>query len=262
MLLKVLAIGDVVGKPGRQIVQRRLPGLVAERSVRFVLCNAENSAGGNGLTLETVEELTRAGCHVLTCGDHVYDQREIIPYLDRDPRLVRPANYAPEAAGRGFTVHELPEGIRVGVFHLSGRVFMKPADCPFHAANTVVERMTRETPVILLDFHAEATSEKIAMGWHLDGRVSAVLGTHTHVQTADERVLPKGTAYISDLGMTGPHEGVLGRRIDRVLPALITGMPHKFEVASEDVRLHGVFLTIDAATGRAQQIERLAIRDA
>jgi len=258
---RILAIGDVVGKPGRRIVQQLLPALVRERNIRFVVANAENSAGGAGLTLETVEDLNKAGCHVLTCGDHVYDQREIIPYLDRNPKLLRPANLSPEAAGRGWGVFELPEGVKVGVIHLMGRVFMaKPTDCPFRMATALVEKIRQETPVVLLDLHAEVTSEKIAMGWHLDGKASLVFGTHTHVQTADERILPKGTAYITDVGMTGPHDGVLGRRADRVLAAFLTQMPHKFDVAEGDLRLSAVQVTVDSATGRALEIERLCLR--
>lgn len=262
MPLSLLAIGDVVGKPGRRIVQQRLPALVRERNVRFVVCNAENSAGGAGLNLETAEELLKAGCHVLTCGDHVFDQREIIPYLDRKPELLRPANLSPEAAGRGWGVYELPEGTRVGVVHLMGRAFMaKPTDCPFHAAAALVAKIRTETPIVVVDFHAEVTSEKIAMGWHLDGKASLVFGTHTHVQTADERVLPMGCAHITDVGMTGPHDGVLGRRADRVLAAFLTQMPQKFDVADGDVRLHAVLVTVDPASGRAQSIERISLRE-
>ncbi len=260
MQLKILAVGDIVGKPGRRIVQSLLPGFARERGIRFVVANAENSAGGNGVTLETVEELFKAGCHVLTCGDHVYDQREIYPLLGRDPRLLRPANWSPEAIGRGFTLYELPEGVKVGVVHLIGRTFMKPADCPFHAARTIVDKLRQDTPVVVVDLHAEATSEKLAMGWMLDGKASLVFGTHTHVATADERVLPAGTAYITDLGMTGPHDGVLGRDKEKVLSAFITQMPTRFDVASEDVRLNGLLTTVDTATGRALDVERVCLR--
>ncbi|MBI5367792.1 MAG: YmdB family metallophosphoesterase [Planctomycetes bacterium] len=260
MRFRVLALGDVVGKPGRKLIQDRLRGFLREQQVRFCVVNAENSAGGSGVTPECMKELLEAGANVLTSGDHIFKHREICPIMDRDNRLLRPINYAPEAAGKGYGLYETPEGVKVGVINASGRVFMMPpADSPWHAVRSAVARLRAETKVILVDLHAEVTSEKIAMGWFLDGDVSFLFGTHTHVQTADERVLPKGTAYITDLGMCGPHAGVIGRRADRVLSAFVTQMPCPFDVATDDVRLCGAMATIETNTGLAVDIQRVVI---
>ena len=257
--MKILALGDVVGSPGREAVKTLLPPLVAEHDVSFVVVNGENLAGGDGLTPDTVKDLFAAGVHCVTSGDHVFKRREILPSLETDPRLLRPANFPAAASGKGWTVLAGRHGERVGVINLMGRVFMKPIDDPFAAVDAALAKLAGETDVILVDLHAEATSEKVAMGWFLDGRVTAVFGTHTHIQTADERVLPKGTAYITDLGMTGPYDSVLGRDKDRVLRALTTGMPTHFDVATQDVRLCGVLITADPTTHKATAIERVSL---
>jgi hypothetical protein len=258
--LKILAVGDVVGRPGREVVAELLPGLIREHAVSFVVTNGENVAGGSGLTPETVKELFESGVDCITSGDHVFQRKEIIPLLETDARVLRPANFAASASGKGFTVLRGRKGERVGVINLLGRVFMKPIDDPFAAVDAILARLAGETDVLLVDFHAEATSEKVAMGWYLDGRVTAVVGTHTHVQTADERILPKGAAYITDLGMTGPHHSVLGREVDKVVRAMTTGMPTHFDVAAGDVRMCGVLITADPAAHKATAIERIAVK--
>ena len=258
--MRIFFIGDVVGKPGRQAVARLLPKYRAGTSLDFVVANAENAAGGSGLTPTLAQELFTAGVDCLTMGDHVFRRREILPLLETDERVLRPANYSTRASGKGVTIIPATGGVPVGVVNLQGRTFMRPIDCPFHAVEKALATLAGSARVILVDFHAEATSEKIAMGRLLDGRVTAVLGTHTHVVTADEVVLPGGTAYITDVGMTGPHDSVLGRRADRVLEALLTQMPTRFEVASGDVRLNGVLVEADPETGRAQSIERVTLR--
>lgn len=258
--MRILFIGDVVGKPGRQAVARLLPAYREEVGVDFVVANGENAAGGSGLTPALAQELFAAGVECLTMGDHVFRRREIIPLLETDQRVLRPANYARRASGKGLTVLPSADGTAVGVINVQGRTFMAPIDSPFEAVERALEVLAGSAPVVLVDFHAEATSEKVAMGRLLDGRVTAVIGTHTHIVTADETVLPGGTAYITDVGMTGPHDSVLGRRADRVLEALLTQMPTRFEVASGDVRLSAVLIEADAATGRALSIERVSLR--
>ncbi len=256
MLLKILAIGDVVGKPGRKAC-RELAPLREELGLDFVVVNGENAAGGTGLTPPIVEELLSCGADVLTSGDHIYKNREVLDVIETEERLLTPANISRSAKGRGWGVYDA-SGVPVGVFNLLGRTFMKGlSDNPFERADEILKELSERAKVILLDFHAEATSEKVSMGWYLDGRVSVVFGTHTHIQTSDERVLPGGTAYITDLGMTGPHDSVLGRRKERVLQYLSTGMPARFEVARGDVRLSGALFTVDAETGRAAAVERL-----
>ncbi|MBI2901490.1 MAG: TIGR00282 family metallophosphoesterase [Planctomycetes bacterium] len=261
MKLQILAIGDVVGKPGRELVKRRLPEFCRREHIDFVVANGENLSDGAGIMPAEADDLFAAGAHVVTGGDHVWNRKEIIPYIAQKPTLLRPANYPEEQPGRGATVVELPIGIKVAVVHLLGRVFMNtPAACPFRTAKQLVDKLRDEARVIVVDMHCEATSEKIAMGWWLDGQVSFVFGTHTHIQTADERVLPKGTAYITDCGMTGPYESVIGRRTDRVLHRFTTGMPARFEVATGDVRLCGAIATVDSATGLAESVRRVVLR--
>jgi len=257
--VKVVLLGDIVGKPGRRIIADKLPALKTDLEAEFCIANCENAAGGSGVTPEIVEELLRAGADVLTSGDHVWKRKEIIPYFAENPRILRPANYGDAAAGAGAGVFDLPGGEKIGVLNLVGRVFMNPADCPFKAADEEINRIKTQTNIIFVDMHCEATSEKVAMGWYLDGRVSAVFGTHTHVQTADERILPNGTAYITDLGMTGPCDSILGRRKDRVLQAILTQMPTAFDVAKGDVRMCGAVVTVDRKTGLALEIERLTV---
>lgn len=258
----MLLLGDIVGTPGRRAVQERLPDLRAREGVHAVVANAENLAGGSGVTPALVEKLFRAGCDLLTLGDHAYSKREGIPLIEHDARIVRPLNYPADAAGRGLTFLDLAGGVTLGVLQVQGRVFMAPTDCPFKAADRAIEVARKRTKVLFLDVHAEATSEKVALGWFLDGRVSCVFGTHTHVQTADERVLPHGTAYITDLGMTGPYESVIGRQIAPVLKKFMTNMPAPFDVAEKDVRLSGALVTLESETGRAKEIRRIQVEHA
>jgi len=254
--MKILVVGDIVGSAGRTAFARVTAELKARQGVDAVVANAENAAAGRGITRPLAEELFHAGADVLTLGDHAWDQKDLIPVLDREPRLVRPANFAPGCPGKGWVQVETPRG-RLTVISLVGRVFMAPVDCPFRALDALLAREPSLGRLVLVDFHAEATSEKIALGWHADGRVSAVLGSHTHVQTADERVLPRGTAYITDLGMCGPKASVIGRTIETVLPKFLTGMPTKFEIATDDVVVEGVLIDVDETTGKARKITRL-----
>jgi 2',3'-cyclic-nucleotide 2'-phosphodiesterase len=257
--VRLLLIGDIVGKPGRQIVVRAVRGLVKAEELDLVVANAENAAGGSGLTPANYQELIAAGVDCITLGDHIYRRREIASVLESQPNIVKPANFPPTAPGREMAVVLARNGVEVAVFSLLGRVFMRPVDCPWAAADRLLAALGERTKVILLDFHAEATSDKQLMGRYLDGRVSAVLGTHTHVPTADERILPGGTAFQCDVGMTGPVESILGRRIDRVLESTLTFNPTHFEVATDDVRLMGSIVDVDPATGRATAIRRISV---
>ena len=259
MPLKILFIGDVVGSPGRKIVGQVLPRLIHRWGLGLVVCNAENAAGGSGLTVKCHEDLVEAGVDVFTLGDHVYRKDEVFALFEQTDRLLRPANFPIEAPGAQSVIVEAKDGTPVGVFTVLGRTYMRPIDCPFRAADRVIEQIGRNARVILVDIHAEATSDKQLFGRYLDGRVSAVLGTHTHVATADERVLPKGTAYQTDVGMTGPHDSILGRRYDRVLAATLTFVPHYFEVATGDPRLNGALIEVEPDTGRALSIQRVSI---
>ena len=263
MRLRLLCVGDVVGAPGRRILRDALPGLVERHGIHCVIVNAENAAGGSGLTPTIYEKLLRYGVHLVTLGDHVYRRRDIIPVLERAENIVRPANLSRTAPGRTLAVHPAAGGHPVAVFSLLGRMFMKPpGDSPFHAADAMLASVPKEVRVVVVDMHAEATSEKVAMGWHLDGRVSVLFGTHTHIPTADERILPGGTAYITDVGMTGPYDSVLGRDKSRVLRAMMNHVPHPLDVARDDVRLCGIMVDVDAHTGRAVCIERVCVREA
>lgn len=259
MPLKILFIGDVVGSPGRKIVSQVLPRLIHRWGLGLVICNAENAAGGSGLTIKCHEELVEAGVDVFTLGDHVYRKDEVFTLFERSDRLLRPANFPLDSPGEEMAVAQAKDGTMVGVFTLLGRTFMRPVDCTLRAADRVLERLTPLAKVIVVDIHAEATSDKQLLGRYLDGRVSAVLGTHTHVVTADERILPRGTAYQTDVGMTGPHDSILGRRYDRVLAANLSFVPHFFEVATGDPRLNGTLLEVDPETGAAISIQRVAI---
>jgi 2',3'-cyclic-nucleotide 2'-phosphodiesterase len=260
--VRILLIGDIVGKPGRAICAQALRGLRQEEQLDLIVANAENAAGGSGLTPAIYHELIAAGIDGITLGDHAYRRREIFAILNSERRIVRAANYPREAPGRDFAVLRARNQVSVAIFTLLGRVFMPPIDCPFHAADRVLQSLPSEVRVIVVDFHAEATSDKQLMGRHLDRRVSAVLGTHTHVATADERILPGGTAFQCDVGMTGPHESILGRRIDRVMETTRTFRPTHFEVATDDVRLNGSIVDIDPATGRATAIRRICVDQA
>ena len=255
--MKILLIGDIIGRPGRAVVEREVRRLREERGVDLVVANCENVAGGAGVTPDTADALFQAGVDVLTSGNHVWKKREALDLLRRDPRVIRPANYSREAPGSGSVVVETLGGQKVGVLNLMGRVFMEAIDCPFRAADRELERLRAATPVIIVDMHAEATSEKVAMGWYLDGRVSCLFGTHTHIPTADERILPKGTAFITDVGMTGPYDSVIGRRVDQVLSRFLSHVPGKSEVAEGNVQLRGLLVDVDPATGKASAIERL-----
>jgi len=259
MEFRALLVGDVVGKPGRRALAAALPDLLRDRQIDVVLVNGENAAGGSGIVPAIFDEFRNLGVDAVTMGDHVFRRREAIPLLKKSDRLLRPANLPDEAAGRGWTLLDSQSGFPFAVVNLLGRTFMKPAACPFHTVDRILEEIGDRAKLIFVDIHAEATSDRVAMGWHLDGRVTAVYGTHTHVQTADERILPRGTAYITDLGMTGPHDGVLGRKKEKVLSALLTGMPTHFDVATGDVRLSGAVVTADTHTGRAGAIERISI---
>jgi metallophosphoesterase (TIGR00282 family) len=257
--MKLLFIGDIVARPGRELVRRGLPGLVRAHDVDVVLANGENAAGGAGLTREISDELFGAGIDVMTSGNHIWDKREVLDFIDRQPRLVRPANYPAGAPGAGSYVCQR-DGYAVGVINVMGRVFMASLDDPFVAVNDQIARVRDAgATIVFVDFHAEATSEKIAMGWFLDGRVTALVGTHTHVQTADERILPGGTAYLTDVGMTGPHDGIIGMDRTSVMARFTTGLPSRFEPAAGDPRLHAVIITADESTGRATAIERVAL---
>ena len=252
MSLKILFIGDVVGAPGRKIVAQILPRLIPRWGLGLVVCNAENSAGGSGLTLKCHEELVEAGVDVMTMGDHVYRKDEIFQVFDRTGRVLRAANYPADSPGPELSLVEARDGTMVAVFTVLGRTFMKPVDCPFKASDRMLEQIGSEAKVVIVDIHAEATSDKQLLARYLDGRVSAALGTHTHVATADEQVLKHGTAFQADVGMTGPHDSILGRRYDRVLSATLTCVPSHFDVATGDPRLNGALLTIDPLTGRAR----------
>ncbi len=257
--LRLLMIGDVVGRPGRQITARAVPLLRIAENVGFVVANAENSAGGSGLTYACYRQFLNAGVDCLTMGDHVFRQGEIFRFIDQTDRVVRPANYPRIAPGKPFTVLRTADQISVAVLCLLGRTFMPPVDCPFEAAERILEALPPDVRCIVVDIHAEATSDKQLIARYLDGRVSAVLGTHTHVPTADEQILPKGTAFQCDVGMTGPHDSILGRRIDRVMETVRTFRPRSFDVATGDVRLNGALVEIDASTGKAVTIRRLCL---
>ena len=260
--MRLLLIGDIVGKPGRQIVTRGLRRLVEREAIDLVVANGENAAAGSGITPAIFNELVAGGVDCVTLGDHIYRRREIIPVLVERHNIVRPANFPATAPGRDLAIVTARNGERVAVISLLGRVFMRPVDCPWTAADRVLAALPADIKVILVDFHAEATSDMQLMGRYLDGRVSAVLGTHTHVATADEQILPGGTAFQCDVGMTGPHDGILGRMVDRVLETTIHFIPTHFEVSTGDVRLHGTLVDVDPATGRAAGIRRLALAQA
>ena len=253
--MRVLIVGDIVGSPGRAVFREVVARLRASGAVHAVVANAENAAAGNGITGDLADELFKAGADVLTLGDHTWNQKDIETYIAREKRLLRPANFAPVCPGRGWITVQTSQG-PLTVINLLGRVFLPPADCPFRAVDTLLASIPGGTPV-LVDMHAEATSEKIAMGWHLDGRVTAVVGTHTHVQTSDEKLLPKGTAFITDLGMTGPETSILGRDVEPVLRKFLTGMPAKFDVAKGPAVLEGVIVEIDRVTTKAVSITRV-----
>ncbi len=259
MKLNILCIGDIVGRPGRRIIADKLKSVARELNIDCVIANAENAAGGSGLTPQIYNKLLRYGVHLVTLGDHTYRKREIIETLETAENVARPANLSEHAAGRGFAVYQTGKGPTVAVVNLIGRIFMKPADCPYNAIDKILPQLQQKAELVFVDFHAEATSEKIAMGYHLDGRVSCVFGTHTHVVTADEKILARGTAYITDVGMTGADDSVLGRGTESVLKSFRTRMPVPFEIATGDVKMNAILVTIDSTSKQAERIERISI---
>ena len=256
--MRILFIGDIVGRPGRQLVRLGLSAMVSRHEIDFVVANGENAAAGFGITREIGDELLGLGVEVLTSGNHIWDKKEALDYIGTEPRLLRPANYPAGVPGNGSYVARARNGHTVGVMNLMGRVFMLNIDDPFSVALREIEALRQRTRIIFVDFHAEATSEKAAMGWHLDGKVTAVVGTHTHVQTADERILPKGTAFLTDVGMTGPHDSIIGVEVEPALGRFLTGLPARFETATANPRLNAVVIDADDTTGRATDIERLS----
>ena len=257
--MRILFIGDIVGRPGRELVRQGLQAIVDHHRIDLVIANAENSAAGFGITRDIGEQLLDYGVDVMTSGNHIWDKKEALDYIGIEPRLLRPANYPAGAPGNGSYLARTKEGQTVGVVNVMGRVFMPLLDDPFAIVLKEIEELKPRARIIFVDFHAEATSEKIAMGWYLDGRVTAVVGTHTHVQTADNRVLPKGTAYLTDVGMTGPHDGVIGVEREPVIHKFLTGLPARFEAAKGMPKLHAVVITVDTATGAATGIERISL---
>jgi metallophosphoesterase (TIGR00282 family) len=256
--MRILFIGDIVGRPGRDLIKDGLGVLVAHHGIDFVIANAENAAAGFGITRDIGEQLLDYGIEVMTSGNHIWDKREALDYIGIEPRLLRPANYPSGVPGNGSYLARTEAGVTVGVVNVMGRVFMPMLDDPFRVVLAQIEALKPRTRIIFVDFHAEATSEKIAMGWHLDGKVTAVVGTHTHVQTADDRILPKGTAYLTDVGMTGPHDSIIGVDVGAALGRFLTGLPAKFETATGNPRLNAVIVDADEQTGRAVDIERLS----
>jgi metallophosphoesterase (TIGR00282 family) len=257
--LKILFVGDVYGKPGRRAAAEIIPELISTHDVEFCVVNGENAAGGFGITENISKKFHAYGADVITTGNHVWDQKEAMPFIMSGDRILRPANFPPGTGGRGSGVFQSRNGTPVGVICIQGRINMKPLDCPFRLGEELAAELQKETRVILVDFHAEATSEKIAYGWFLDGKVSAVFGTHTHVQTADESILPGGTAYITDAGMTGPHDSVIGARKEPAIRRFVDQMPVRFEPASDNVKLCGMLVEVDVESGKATSLERLRI---
>jgi metallophosphoesterase (TIGR00282 family) len=258
--MKILFIGDIVGKPGRKAVREGMPGLITKLKIDFVIANAENAAGGFGITKSVGEEIFSLGVHVLTSGNHIWDKKEAVTYIVKESRLLRPANYPDGVPGFGSIIMKTASGEKIGILNLSGRVFMAPLDCPFKTAQREIPRLKEEADVIVVDMHAEATSEKSAMAWFLDGEVSAVLGTHTHVQTADEQILPNGTAFISDVGMTGPVHSIIGVKKEQIINKFLTHIPVRFETAKGEAVLSCVVVDINSKTGTATSIQRLQVR--
>ena len=259
MPVKLLFIGDIIGKPGRQVISRELHRLVDRYMVDLVIANGENAAGGFGITEETANELYKCGIDVLTSGNHIWDKKDSLNFINRAEKLLRPANYPDGTPGRGSALFTTAGGAKVAILNLEGRVFMNNLECPFRTADREVSQLYTETPIIFVDFHAEATSEKASLGWYLDGRVSALIGTHTHIQTADERILPGGTAYLTDAGMTGGFDSVIGVKKEEAITKFLSQLPVKFEVAKNNLRLNGVVVVVNEQTGKALSIERINI---
>ncbi len=258
--ISFLFLGDIIGRPGRRALKKHLPSIIEKHSPSLIVANGENAAGGIGITEKVGKELL-AEVDILTSGNHIWDKKEALVYLQKEPRLLRPANYPPGNPGKGTHVFETKSGQQMAILNLQGRVFMEPVDCPFRKADEEIEKLKAITPVIIVDFHAEATSEKQAMGWHLDGKVSAVVGTHTHVTTADERILPQGTAFITDVGMVGGYNSVIGLRRDQALKRFLTARPQRFEPSKEGIFFSSLFVEVDARTGKALSVKRLFIAE-
>lgn len=256
--MNILLIGDIIGEPGREAIRELLPRLRKDHNLEFIVANGENAAGGNGITPTVAEELFSYGVDVITSGDHIWKNKEILKVLDQDPRILRPSNYPAGAPGKGYSVYLTSVGNTIAVINLMGRVFMQAIDCPFKTASRIINELSTKAKIIIVDFHAEATSEKIAMGWHLDGKVSCVAGTHTHVPTRDARILPQGTAYLTDLGMAGSQDSVIGVNKDAVLHRFLTQLPTRFEPARENIWLYGAIVSIDPDTGRAKDIKMVS----
>lgn len=261
MKLNILCIGDIVGRPGKRILADNLGAIIDEHKIDCVIANAENAAGGSGLTSQIYEKLLRYGVNLITLGDHTYKKKAIIPVLESNDNIARPANFSAYAAGKSFALYKTEKGPVIAVVPLIGRIFMKPADSPYDCIDAILPKLEKQADIIFVDIHAEATSEKVSMGYYLDGKVSCVFGTHTHIVTADEKILPKGTAYITDIGMTGAHHSVLGRKIESVLKNFKTRMPCPFEIATEDPRINGIIVCIDSNTKRAERICRFEFKD-
>jgi len=259
--MKLLFLGDVVGQVGREAVQKNLPLLKQKYHPDAIIINGENAASGRGITQKIARQFYELGVGAITMGNHTFDNKEIFDFIDEDSKIVRPANYAEEVPGKGYTYIKTSSGEELAVINLQGRTFLPPVECPFKKASMLVETIRKRTPYIFVDFHAEATSEKQSLAWYLDGKVSAVVGTHTHVQTADERILPGGTAYITDAGMCGPRNSVLGMDKEAVIKKFLTGMPVRFEVANSAPQINGVLITLQKRTGRALGIQRILIDD-
>jgi len=258
--MKVLFIGDIIGEPGRKALRQGLHKLVERLKIDFIIANAENAAGGFGITPSIGEEIFSLGVNVLTSGNHIWDKKDAVTYIAQEKRLLRPANYPEDVPGNGSIIAETPDGERIAVLNVSGRVFMNLIDCPFRASKREIHKLKEQANVIVVDFHAEATSEKLAIGWFLDGEISAVIGTHTHVQTADETVLPKGTAYITDVGMTGPIDSVIGVKKEQIIGKFLTSMPVRFETAKGQAVFSAVMIDIDSNSGKANSIQRLQLK--
>ena len=257
--MNILLIADIVGKPGRWAISQILPELKRTHQIDFTIANVENAAGGFGLTKEIAQKIRHYGVDCLTSGNHIWDRKDIFPYLNESLRILRPANYPPDVPGRGTAIFDLTNDFKIGVMNIQGKVYIKEIDCPFRIADKEIEKLKKETKIIIVDLHAEATSEKMALGWYLDGKVSAVLGTHTHVQTADEMILPQGTAYITDVGMTGAHDSVIGINKEDAITRFLTQIPRRFTVAKNDIKFCGALVKIDPDSGKALSIERIKI---
>ena len=256
--MNILVIGDIVGKPGRAIIKAMLSKLQRENEISFTIANAENAAGGRGLTKEVKDELLSAGIDVLTMGNHVWDNKNIFSFIDDEPRLIRPANYPGDCPGQGYHVYNAGFNKKIAVINASGRIFLPPMDCPFQIVNDILESLRDTVDYTIVDFHAEATSEKLAFGYYFDGKVTAVLGTHTHIQTSDERIMPEGTAYITDLGMTGPVHSILGMEKDPIIQKFLNGRPARFEVAAGPAQIQGVILNVDEEHNKVLEIKRFS----